>query len=215
MKKSFKINDEWYVLDASLFTFISYKKLFGTDLLNDLEKAEKMLNSGYDERCDGCIIYLQALYVLIAEGNSDPELPLFVDWVAGFNKIKLPEIVKIITDLYTQTTRPDRKNRTANTHIDEFASGMSIEELADMLLEMGVSIADFHDITFGMALNMLWEHSRSLRRRRGEKVEDPERTYKIMKANLPALTELHDAGKISDEEYNGYINRIKLWESDD
>lgn len=83
-----------------------------------------------------------------------------------------------------------------------------------MLLEAGMNLSDFHDITFGMALNMLWEQTRSLRRRRGERVEDPERTYKIMKANLPALTELHNKGKVSDEEYEEYTRKIREWESD-
>lgn len=213
MTSTLKIGYDTYTLKASLHTFLNYKALFGHDLLDDLSEAEKELEAKeHDNKCDGCIIYLQVLYALIEEGNG-AEMP-FLEWLEQLDQINLSEIVKAVTGLITSTMKPDRRNRMKTSVTDEFASSMTIEEISIMLLETGMNLSDFHDITFGMALNMLWEHTRSLRRRRGERVEDPERTYKIMKANLPALTELHDKGKVSDEEYEEYTRKIREWESD-
>lgn len=212
MISTLKIGYDTYTLKASLHTFLNYKALFGHDLLDDLSLAEKELKGSHDDKCDGSIIYLQVLYALIEEGNG-AEMP-FLEWLEQLDTINLPEIVETVTDLITATMKPDKRNRTTASVTDEFASSMTIEEISVMLLETGMNLSDFHDITFGMALNILWEQTRSLRRRRGERVEDPERTYKIMKANLPALTELHDKGKVSDEEYEEYIRKIREWESD-
>lgn len=212
MISTLKIGYDTYTLRASLHTFLNYKALFGHDLLDNLSEAEKELKGSHDDKCDGSIIYLQVLYALIEEGNG-AEMP-FLEWLEQLDKINLPEIVKAVTSLITSTMKPDKRNRTTASVADEFASSMTIEEISVMLLEAGMNLSDFHDITFGMALNILWEQTRSLRRRRGERVEDPERTYKIMKANLPALTELHDKGKVSDEEYEEYIRKIREWESD-
>lgn len=221
MKRTFRFKSksydlETYILKASLHTFLSYKAFFGTELLDDLAQAKKNLDSKeHDDQCDGCLTFMQVLYVLINEGEGIDEP--FLDWISNIdsNHINLPEIVSVVSDIYTKTIRPDKKNRSKNSIKDEFASTMTIEEMSDMLLGMGVRISDFHDITFGMAINMLWEHVRSDKRKCGEKVEDLERRYKIMKANLPALTELHDAGKVSDEEYERYRKEIEAWESDE
>ena len=211
MTTTIEIGDT-YILKASLHAFLNYKALFGHDLLDDLSLAEKELKGSDDEKCDGSIIYLQVLYALIEEGSGTGKP--FLQWLEKIDTINLPDIVQTVTDIITATLKPDRKNRTKESVTDEFASTMTIEEISIMLLETGMNLSDFRDITFGMALNMLWEYNRSLRRRHGERVEDPERTYKIMKANFPALTELHEKGKVSDEEYNRYKNFIEAWESD-
>ncbi len=83
-----------------------------------------------------------------------------------------------------------------------------------MLLSTGATIRDLHDITYGMAINMLMEKSRLTAAAGGRETADPEKQYNIMKANLPALERLHKEGKVSDERYNAYIRSLEEWESD-
>jgi hypothetical protein len=83
-----------------------------------------------------------------------------------------------------------------------------------MLLSTGATIRDMHDITYGMAINMLMEKSRLTAAAGGRETADPEKQYNIMKANLPALERMHKEGKVSDERYNAYIRSLEEWESD-
>lgn len=83
-----------------------------------------------------------------------------------------------------------------------------------MLLSTGATVQDMHDITYGMAINILMEKSRLSAAARGKEASDPEKQYNIMKANLPALEKMHCEGKISDERYNAYIRSLEEWESD-
>lgn len=83
-----------------------------------------------------------------------------------------------------------------------------------MLLSTGATIRDMHDITYGMAINMLMEKSRLTAAAGGKETADPEKQYNIMKANLPALERMHNEGKVSDERYNAYIRTLEEWESD-
>lgn len=83
-----------------------------------------------------------------------------------------------------------------------------------MLLSTGATIRDMHDITYGMAINMLMEKSRLTAAAGGKETADPEKQYIIMKANLPALERMHSEGKVSDERYNAYIRSLEEWESD-
>ncbi len=83
-----------------------------------------------------------------------------------------------------------------------------------MLLSTGATIRDMHDITYGMAINMLMEKSRLTAAAGGKEAADPEKQYNIMKANLPALERMHKEGKVSDERYNAYIRSLEEWESD-
>lgn len=84
-----------------------------------------------------------------------------------------------------------------------------------LLLNAGLTIRDFHDITFGMALNFMWEKKRTIAASKGEERSDPERQYKIMKANLPALEEMYKAGEIPKSKYDAYIEKLKEWESEE
>lgn len=84
-----------------------------------------------------------------------------------------------------------------------------------LLLNAGLTIRDFHDITFGMALNFMWEKKRITAASRGKEQTDPERQYNIMKANLPALEEMYKAGEIPKSKYDAYIEKLKEWESEE
>lgn len=84
-----------------------------------------------------------------------------------------------------------------------------------LLLNTGLTVNDFHDITFGMALNFMWEKKRITAASRGKEQTDPERQYNIMKANLPALEEMYKAGEIPKSKYDAYIEKLKEWESEE
>lgn len=109
MKISYKISDKTYILKASLYTQIAYKALFRHDLLTDLAKADDIfMNDNADERTDGYLIYLQALYVLADEGTGG--LPTFDEWLKSIDGIDMPDVIRTVAALYASTTRADRKN---------------------------------------------------------------------------------------------------------
>lgn len=83
-----------------------------------------------------------------------------------------------------------------------------------LLLGAGITINDYHDITYGMAINLLWERNRAVKRENGEEIADPEKQYRVMKANLPALEELYKAGRVRKEKYEAYISALERWESE-
>ncbi|MBR1724785.1 MAG: hypothetical protein IJ723_07200 [Ruminococcus sp.] len=110
MKKSYKIGNKTLILKASLYTQLAYKALFGRDLLGDLVRADELLKSeSYEQRADGRVIYLQALYVLADEG-SDETLPPFYDWLSEIDGADIADIIRTVTEMYLSTTKPDRKN---------------------------------------------------------------------------------------------------------
>lgn len=110
MKKIYTLNGKKLTLKASLYTQLAYKAQFGRDMLGDLVRAEKHIESGdYDKQLDGKIIFLQALYVLADEGSSEI-LPPFEDWLAEIDGADIGEIITTVTELYLSTTKADRKN---------------------------------------------------------------------------------------------------------
>lgn len=84
-----------------------------------------------------------------------------------------------------------------------------------LLLNAGLTLHDLHDITYGMAINLLAEKNRLTAAISGKEVSDPEKQYSIMKANLPALEAMYKSGRITEERYRAYINSLKEWENDD
>ena len=84
-----------------------------------------------------------------------------------------------------------------------------------MLFSVGLSMADFHDITLGFALDILHDKARSIRRANGEQIQDPEHQYKCMKADQPLIEQMHSEGKISDADYQRYMKAIADWEADE
>ncbi|MBR1724786.1 MAG: hypothetical protein IJ723_07205, partial [Ruminococcus sp.] len=73
---------------------------------------------------------------------------------------------------------------------------MTVEELCVLLLNAGATIRDMHDITYGMAINILAEKNRLMAAISGKETSDPEKQYSIMKANLPALEAMYKSGRI-------------------
>lgn len=84
-----------------------------------------------------------------------------------------------------------------------------------LLLNAGLTVGDMHDITFGMAINILAEKNRLTAAMSGKETSDPEKQYNVMKANLPALEAMHKAGRVSDERYIAYVNTLREWEDSD
>ena len=78
-----------------------------------------------------------------------------------------------------------------------------------------MTINDTHDITYGMAINLLSEKGRLMAAANGEEIPDPEKQYNIKKANLPALEKLYAQGKVSEARFNAYVQSLREWESEE
>lgn len=81
-----------------------------------------------------------------------------------------------------------------------------------LLLGSGLTLNDLHSITYGMGINFMYAHINSVRRSQGMEVSDPEKQYRIMKANLPAVEEAYRAGDLSRSDYERYIKALEEWE---
>jgi uncharacterized membrane protein len=77
---------------------------------------------------------------------------------------------------------------------------------------MGLTVHDFHDITMGMAVNMLAARSDMLARRAGIEVNDPEEQYRNLKSSEAEIDELYKRGEIPEDRYRKYKNALAQWE---
>lgn len=189
-------------LKASLYTFIKYKSEFRRELLSDLTNGDWKS-------------YFRILYVLCCEGMGiDEPFDTFID--SAIEEVKLDEVINVVSELYTDAIKISKRNRSfSEAKQDDDSSPITTAELCVMLLSVGLSISDFHDITLGFALDILHEKARSIRRANGEQVQDPERQYRVMKADQPLIEQMHKDGKISDADYQRYMKAITDWEADE
>lgn len=81
-----------------------------------------------------------------------------------------------------------------------------------MLLEQGLTVRDFHDITMGMAINLICARVKMIKERNGENVSDPEQQYQLLKASEQEIDELYYKGQISIEKYRRFKMSLKQWE---
>jgi len=197
MRRTIKIGKTKLTLCASLYTHIAYRAEFGRELLRDLIDGDT-------------VAYLQALYVLACEGTGN--LPTFDEWVGTLGRIDIAGIITIVSELYAETAKVSKQNRSANTGGDSLP--LRADELCVMLMSAGLQMSDFHDITLGMALDILHEKVRSIRRANGENIPDPEEQYRIALGNLPDVKAAYEAGGISENDYKRYIDMLKRWEAD-
>ena len=202
MTRTFKTGKRTLTLKASLYTFIKYKMEFRRELLYDL--------SASDYRT-----YVRILYVLSCEGMNITES--FNQFVESLGKVDAIKLACTVSELYTDAIKISKRNRSfsASSETEEDTSPMPISELCVMMFAIGLSLADFHDITLGFALDLLHDKARSIRRANGEQVSDPEHQYKVMKADQPLIEQLHEEGKISEQDYQRYIKAIADWEADE
>lgn len=200
MTRQFNTDECTLTLKASLYTFIKYKTEFRRELLYDLASGDYRT-------------YVRVLYVLCCEGMELNES--FDEFINSIGEFNIAELVRVVSELYVDCVKVSKRNRTSPAESDEDTSPMPISELCVMLFSVGFSMADFHDITLGFALDVLHEKARSIRRANGEQVQDPERQYRVMKADQPLIEQMHKDGKISDADYQRYMKAITDWEADE
>ena len=200
MRRTVEIGGRRYSLCASVYTLVLYRGLFGRELLDDLLSGD-----------DGA--YIRVFYVLACEGGS--ELAGFDEW-ADNTKITAEDMANIIlsvSQLWTAAARVSRRNRTQNSGSD--GTPVRCDELCVMLLSAGLTLSDMHSLTLGMALDILYERIRSIRRANGEQITDPEEQYRIAVGNLPDVRAAYEAGTVSREDYERYIEAIRRWEDNE
>ena len=203
MTRTFKTKKRTLTLKASLFTFVEYKSEFRRELLYDLASGDWQT-------------YTRILYVLCCEGMEMIEpFDEFINNIFLDDDAKLEDIIRIVSELYTDAIKISRRNRSFSAETDDDSAPMPISELCVMLFGVGLSMSDFHDITLGFALDILHDKARSIRRANGEQIQDPEHQYKCMKADQPLIEQMHKDGKISDADYQRYMKAITDWEADE
>ena len=215
MKKSYKIGGKKYILTSTVYSWFVYKDTFGHELEEDMSRAialDKLRTTEQDEvtrsRLFGeeCRLFLQILWTFAY--NDD--LPPFEDWLQGIEAVDIIDVVGTASELYAATHKPDRKNRGIGGG-DGKSGSISTEELAQMLLSIGITINDMKNLTVGQAINLIYANIRAAKRARGEKVSDPDLQYRQLKE----MIELIDNGTITEydkKEYDEIKKRLKEWE---
>lgn len=217
MIRSIEIDGRTLTLKSSVYTWFTYKAGFGAELPEDMARAiaiDGQRTKELDDVTRAALLgqemrlFLQLLWAFASEGT--PGLPPFENWVQGIESIDITGAIKTITELYTATIKPDRRNRGSGNG-DEDSGTVSAEALADMLLDVGVSISDMKNITVGQAINIIREHVRRVQRSKGEQVSDPDKQYKQIKE----IVELIESGKVTDydpKEYEELKKALREWE---
>lgn len=215
MIRSIKIDGRTHTLKSSVYTWFTYKAGFGAELPEDMARAIAIDGQRAKELDDvtraallgqEMRLFLQLLWAFASEGT--PGLPPFEQWVQGIENIDITNVIKVITELYTATIKPDRRNRGSG---NGDGGTVSTEALADMLLDVGVSIADMKNITVGQAINIIREHVRRVQRSKGEQVSDPDKQYRQIKE----IVELIESGQVTDydpKEFEELKKALREWE---
>lgn len=215
MKKSYKIGEKKYILASTVYSWFVYKDTFGRELEEDMSRAialDKLRTAEQDEvvrsRLFGeeCRLFLQILWTFA----YNDELPPFADWLQEIDAVDITDVVNVVSGLYAATHKPDRKNRGIGKG-DEESGSISAEELAQMLLSLGVTINDLKSLTVGQAINLIYANVRAIKRAKGEKVSDPDLQYRQLKE----MIELIDSGEITEydkKEYDEIKKRLREWE---
>ena len=217
MIRSIEIDGKMITLKSSVYTWFAYKAGFGAELPEDMARAIAIDGQRAKELDDvtraallgqEMRLFLQLLWAFASEGT--PGLPPFEQWVQSVESIDITGAIKTITELYTATIKPDRRNRGGGSE-DANSGTISTEALADMLLDVGVSISDMKNITVGQAINIIREHVRRVQRSKGEQVSDPDRQYRQIKE----IVELIESGKVTDydpKEFEELKKALREWE---
>lgn len=215
MIRSIEIDDKMLTLKSSVYTWFTYKAGFGAELPEDMARAiaiDGQRTKELDDVTRAALLgqemrlFLQLLWAFASEGT--PGLPPFEQWVQDIENIDITAVINAITELYTATIKPDRRNRGSG---NGDSGATSTEVLADMLLDVGVSISDMKNITVGQAINIIREHVRRVQRSKGEQVSDPDKQYKQIKE----IVELIESGKVTDydpKEFEELKKALREWE---
>lgn len=94
MRKTVKIGDKDVELSASALTPFNYKRLFGRDLIKDIQQLQKDSRKG---EMDPETVAMMT-YVMAKEGNKD--LPPIEEWLEGFGLFDLYESFNEVVTLW-------------------------------------------------------------------------------------------------------------------
>lgn len=217
MKKTYDIGGGTITLRSTVYTWFAYKAQFGHELAEDLKRAVEL--DGQREAAgevesaalygEECRLFLQVLWAFADAGT--PGLPPFDTWLKTIKGVDMPSVVKVVTELYIDTMKPDKRYRMRTEGGD--TTSLTTEELAEMIYSTGADSMALRDLTVGMALNLAHAHINSIRRAKGETVADPEKQYKQLRGILDA----YDRGEIPDScidkaELERVRKAVKEWE---
>lgn len=215
MKKSYEIGGRKLILCPTVHTWFVYKSEFCRELPEDLARAvslDELRSTEPDDVKKSALfgeevrLFLQILWAFAADTTD--WLEPFDDWLRTVNSVDIVDVVNTVTQLYYKTLRPDRRNRGNGS---DGESHITAEELAQMLIGIGLALADTKDLTVGQAINLVHASVRAAKAARGEKVSDPDLQYKQLKE----MIELIDSGEITEydkKEYDEIKKRLKEWE---
>ena len=217
MKRSYEIGGRTLTLRSTVHTWFAYKAQFGRELAEDIRRAaeldeeRKSTDDSGSSRLYGeeCRLFLQLLWAFADEGT--PDLPPFDAWLKTISGADMPDIVKVVTELYISTMRPDKRYRVTSSDGD--STSLTTEELAEMIYGTGADTMALKELTVGMALNLAHAHINSMKRAKGETVSDPEKQYRQLRGILDA----YERGEIPPEsidrqELERIRKAVKEWE---
>lgn len=215
MKRSYEIGGRKLILCPTVHTWFVYKSEFCRELSEDLARAaslDELRSTETDDVKRSALfgeevrLFLQILWAFAADTTD--WLEPFDDWLKTVGGVDIVDVVNTVTQLYYNTLRPDRKNRGGSS---DGESRITAEELVQMLIGIGCTLADTKDLTVGQAINLVHASVRAAKMARGEKVSDPDLQYKQLKE----MIELIDSGEITEydkKEYDEIKKRLKEWE---
>ena len=216
MKRSYEIGGRTLTLRSTVHTWFAYKAQFGRELAEDIRRAaeldeeRKSTDAAGSSRLYGeeCRLFLQLLWAFADEGT--PDLPPFDTWLKTISGADMPDIVKVVTELYISTMRPDKRYRVLS---GGESAQTTTEELAEMIYGTGADTMALKELTVGMALNLAHAHINSMKRAKGETVSDPEKQYRQLRGILDA----YERGEIPPEsidrqELERIRKAVKEWE---
>lgn len=105
MKKEIKIGEFTVEMSASAFTPFSYKKLFGRDLIKDVQQIQKDSQKG---ELDAEIVSMMT-YTMAREANRDIEP--FEEWLQKFGLFDLYESFNEVVTLWGLNTKQNSTPR--------------------------------------------------------------------------------------------------------
>lgn len=202
MEKAILISGKYITFKATGGMFYRYKAQFGRELLDDLEKAAE----GVAE--------LDTLYSIIwtLAKTADDSTPPPDVWLDSFEIFPVLDIYHELQDIILGNIKIDACNRTLIDDNSDEGDRMSTEDFVALLSMLGVSIADMDRFTYGMLLNLTHSHARLRRQMAGERVENPQRQYKQLKAIEPLIDERYKNGEIGQKEYLNFKAQIENYE---
>jgi len=111
MERTAKLNGKDIQLSSSLFTIISYRQIFGSELFEDVDKLDKALQKNKNEIGKFVDILFRIIYVLHKPYTNDTydQFLQKLDFAVLSDTKELEDLVKVIGELLGQIS-PNKGN---------------------------------------------------------------------------------------------------------